>query len=886
MERFFGISIILISAVSSFGLQAATIRVPQDQPTIQAGINAAVSGDTVLIADGTYTGTGNKEIEYFGKAITVISENGSGMCIIDCETSGRGFYFRGGEGNGSVLDGLTIRNGAVSGGYVSNRGGGIRVGGGASPVIRNCVITQNSATGMGAGIYVVSNSTVIENCVISNNQGVGLYHDGQTYGGPLTVQGCMIESNIGYGVYSSKLNMTDSIVRQNLETGVRCTSGTITNCLFDRNQGSMGGGLYIGTGTVKTSTFEDNMSRDEGGGIYCGSPTPMTIGGSPGTGNTFSGNSAGAGADLYCYAYQSGTVNAGYNTFIDGCASDYYISPLEVFDLTGCTFNETPLHQDVFVSPTGDDASDGLTWGTAFQTLRRAVGRVQGTVEQPITIHVAAGQYSPSLTGERFPVAMSDFVRIEGEGHDQTEFDAEYSAGVLVASFDEYCAMSGIRMINGLDGVYTYYSSTVFEECDVLACQGTGIKVHSGNITLVDCDISDHSAYGVLTYGSQVSMADCEVMHNAFTGLCNSESTLTLSECMILDNNMGTYYGGGIFLDGSTATISGSLIWGNTTSDDGGGIACTYDSILTLSNCVFAGNSAGRDGGALSGHYDSVISIMNCTFTGNTAGRNGGAMGIMFDCSVTAWDCIFWNDTPDEISNFLSEDITVTYSVVQGGYAGEGNIDTDPLLVSGPAGDFYLSQTGAGQAEDSPCLNAGSVPSEDACFDMSHGTVCMDTMTTRTDDETDMALVDIGFHYFPGDVATPTPAPTQVPTASPTPTPHPEGVDMILNATVFHGGEPFKLRAACYGPPGQTIDLYVILDVMGLYWFYPDWTQTPCCDTFSLQEGSGNYRFVLDFVWPSGDLGQGDGIRFWGAMCDAGTADLIGEIDFVTFGWR
>ena len=75
---FLAIAAILASA--GIGM-STTILVPADQPTIQAGINAAVGGDTVLVADGIYTGGGNRDIDFFGKAIVVMSENGPESCI-------------------------------------------------------------------------------------------------------------------------------------------------------------------------------------------------------------------------------------------------------------------------------------------------------------------------------------------------------------------------------------------------------------------------------------------------------------------------------------------------------------------------------------------------------------------------------------------------------------------------------------------------------------------------------------------------------------------------------------------------------------------------------------------------------------------------------------
>ena len=85
---------------------AATVHVPGDQPTIQAGIEAAGDGDVVLVAPGTYM----EDINFLGKAITVMGDGGADGTVIDGGRSDWVVRFDSREHEDSVLEGFTIRN--------------------------------------------------------------------------------------------------------------------------------------------------------------------------------------------------------------------------------------------------------------------------------------------------------------------------------------------------------------------------------------------------------------------------------------------------------------------------------------------------------------------------------------------------------------------------------------------------------------------------------------------------------------------------------------------------------------------------------------------------------------------------------------------------------
>jgi predicted outer membrane repeat protein len=124
--------------------------VPGQYSTIQAAIEAAQPGDKVVVAPGVYTGAGNRDLDFGGKLITVQGSNPDdpnvvAATVIDCENSGRAFYFHSGETSAAAVTGLTITNG------YADYGGAVYCDGG-SPTISKCTFSGNAATLDGGAI--------------------------------------------------------------------------------------------------------------------------------------------------------------------------------------------------------------------------------------------------------------------------------------------------------------------------------------------------------------------------------------------------------------------------------------------------------------------------------------------------------------------------------------------------------------------------------------------------------------------------------------------------------------------------------------------------------------------------------------------------------------
>jgi hypothetical protein len=238
--------------------------------TLQAAINASNNGDTVIAADGTYTGAGNFNLTFGGRAITLRSSGGAAACIIDLQASTsafrRGFIFSSGETGASILQGFTIRNG------VESRGGAIYCEN-SSPLIRDCILQQNTAWTQidddgGGAVYILRSQPTFINCEFVQNH----------------VE-CHLPLADGGGITSNNSSPTfiDCIFRQNTAAGPGGAGdvaglsvfygghATILNCQFIGNHSARCcGAAWIGTqgteATIINSSFIGNIAANEGGG--------------------------------------------------------------------------------------------------------------------------------------------------------------------------------------------------------------------------------------------------------------------------------------------------------------------------------------------------------------------------------------------------------------------------------------------------------------------------------------------------------------------------------------------------------------------------------------------------------------------------------------------
>jgi len=370
-----------------------------------------------------------------------------------------------------------------------------------------------------------------------------------------------------------------------------------------------------------------------------------------------------------------------------------------------------------------------------------AAGSWPGLIDflgKAITVRSADGPATTTIDGQ-FSGPVVTFASGEGASSVLEGFTIRNG---LIQSIDIDSGGAGIRIqgaspvVRGnviADNTSTWTGAGIFCWDSNAHLEGNVFTGNSFQAFIADAPYG--SGAGVHVRGGAVTMVD-----NRFSG------------------NFGADHGGAIFFEDTQGSTATNTVCSGNASGVGGAIAVHGASTVVLENLLVIGNQATGlvsfigtsegTGGGISVGGASVATIRGATILGNTAfgGFNGPGSG----------GGIHWSSTlvvPTSLAssivrgNIAGADLqvhpalAVSFSDIEGGAAGPGNIDQDPLFVTGPLGDHYLSQLAAGQGAQSPCVDAGD-PS---------GSPLPGT-TTRTDEVPDAGTIDIGYHFPAGDI--------------------------------------------------------------------------------------------------------------------------------------
>ncbi|MFT7671029.1 MAG: hypothetical protein ACI8X5_003744 [Planctomycetota bacterium] len=395
--------------------------------------------------------------------------------------------------------------------------------------------------------------------------------------------------------------------------------------------------------------------------------------------------------------------------------------------------------------------NDGSSWANAFQGqdgLQTAlIGAAVGD-----QLFVAQGTYRPSSTGARGDsFRPRTGIEIYG-GFLGTETSVGERPPIGTAPSIMSADLNGDDNSGGSTAENSYHlirgnSSDPTAVVDGFTMTG-GNANGSGN---------NNKGGAVLTVGgASPSLRNCLFIDNSCTfgggaGYISGNAAPSYTDCSFIDNNGGSFGGAFDMAGAGPVRFDRCLFQGNRAAR-AGAVEVFSTTGVVISNCVFTDNLAtgGSGGGALWMGSGGNTEVRNCTVYANRSTNQAAAgMRVQSAAGTTVANCIFWdNEGPggaQGASNQISGTSNVTYTIVEGGFAGTGNLAADPQLTNPAGGDFSSTIT-------SPGVDAGNnaaVPSG-VTLDIAGSPRFVDEVSVPDTGSGSSPLVDMGAAEFQG----------------------------------------------------------------------------------------------------------------------------------------
>ncbi len=498
------------------------------------------------------------------------------------------------------------------------------------------------------------------------------------------------------------------------------------------------------TTTLSGVRIYDNHAYLFAGGIYInGYMGSVNVTFDPVNRCSIYNNTAGAGQDIVANSINN-DLHIPLDMFTVANPTSYYVAAHRAIDnefqitVDALNFHHQEINYDLYVSPDGDDANDGLTPATALKTIRTAVYRVASDSLNQKSVHILPGTYSSTANQQVFPIPLKSWVKVQGAGIDATQIVGEMDP--IYGNIPDASLMVFSSFYQENAGLEELSITTAGSDN---SCAIWGYKekaLHLENLRMHELS-PDLNAIIHITYAS-----NC-----LWDGLIIEDFTTDQRGFLRIDGYFTGVIRNSVFRD-ATSTFTSDDVWAkpliwisagdeitveNCIFDNiemmndnsqalsfGGVLNPTYQQYYHFHNCLFSKIHCNERGVLIVGHAYPEMHISNCTFAGHT----GNGEALMINGDVTISNSIFYNQRSKEIAinpmdgTGLPTTLTLNNNLIRNGYSdiwqginstvnySDTNITGNPLFLGGDDvhDPLYYSLSAA-----SPCINAGTPDTAD-----------------------------------------------------------------------------------------------------------------------------------------------------------------------------